>query len=180
MKTVLRIFGIFVILFALLFGTMSIWRAERDKKELRESQAEIAKAQQELAFFKEEVKNMTGESKTQMDEQIAAAEASMKKLPSESTYLAVQGLLALLVLSSLVIGVFLFRPNLKLSSLLIALSVVLLLATYLVSPKLERGEYSGLASRTLALLSGVPVFIAALFAFLIAKKKQTENLRSGR
>lgn len=180
MKTVLRIFGILVILLALLAGAATIWRAERDKNDLKESQTEIAQAQQQLVLLKEEVKNMTGESKVQMEEQIATAEAGMKNLPSESAYMAVQALLAFLIFSSLVIGVFLFRPNLKLSSILMALSFVLLLACYFVSPNLKGGEYSGLAIRTLVLISGIPVCIAALFAFLIAKKKSTENLRSGR
>jgi uncharacterized membrane protein YidH (DUF202 family) len=180
MRTALRIFGILVILFALLFGTMSIWRAQRDKDDLRESRMEIVKAEQSLSLLKEEAKNMTGESKTQIDEQIATAEEGLKKLPSESVYTTVQMLLGFLVVISLILSVFLFRPNLNFSRMLLVSSVVLLLAAYFASPNLERGEYSGLPSRTLALLTGIPVVIAAVFAFLIAKNKRAESLRSGR
>lgn len=180
MRTALRIFGILAILFALLAGTMSIWRAERDKDDIRESQTEIAETQQSLSLLKEEAKNMTGESKAQMEEQIATAEAGMKKLPSESVYTTVQFLLGFLVVISVLLGVFLFRPNLKFSRMLLVSSVVLLLAAYFASPNLERGEYSGLPSRTLALLTGIPVVIVAVFAFLIAKNKRAESLRSGR
>lgn len=180
MRTALRIFGILVILFALLFGTMSIWRAQRDKDDLRESRMEIVEAEQSLSLLKEEAKNMTGESKRQMNEQIATAEEGLKKLPSESVYTTVQMLLGFLVVISLILSVFLFRPNLNFSRMLLVSSVVLLLAAYFASPNLERGEYSGLPSRTLALLTGIPVVIAAVFAFLIAKNKRAESLRSGR
>lgn len=180
MRAALRIFGILVILFALLFGVMSIWRAQRDKNDLRESRMEIVEAEQNLSLLKEEAKNMTGESKTQIDEQIATAEEGLKKLPSESVYTTVQILLGFLVVISLILGVFLFRPNLKFSRIFLVASVVLSLAAYFASPDLKRGEYSGLPSRTLALLTGIPVIIVAVFAFLIAKNKRAESLRSGR
>lgn len=170
MKTVLRIFGVIVILIALLTGAMSIWRANRDKDDLRESQTQMAQAKEQLALLKDEVKNMTGESKVQMDEQIAAVEEGMETLPSESTYIIVQVLLGALLVLALAFGVFLFRPDLKLSTMLLGVSVVLLLAAYFISPDLKRGEYSGLPSRTLALLAGIPVVLAGFFAFLVAKK----------
>lgn len=169
MKTAVRIFGVIIIFIVLSAGAMSIFRAERDKEDVRENQIEIARAQQELSLLKEEARNMTGESKAQMDEQIAAAESGMKKLPSESTYTFVQVLLGALVVLSLVFGVFMFRPNLKLSTILFAVSFVLLLASYFVSPDLKRGEYSGLPSRTLALLTGIPVVLTGLLALAAAK-----------
>ncbi|MBC8643782.1 hypothetical protein H9W95_06300 [Flavobacterium lindanitolerans] len=81
MKTTVRILGVFIILLILFASAASIWRAERDKTELRESQAAIAEAQQSLALLKEEAKNMTGESKVQIESQIAEAESDIKKLP---------------------------------------------------------------------------------------------------
>jgi len=180
MKTTVRIFGIFIILFALLVCTASIWRTQRDKDELSESQALIAQAQEGLALLKEEAKNMTGESKAQIESEIAETESSIKKLPSESTLTIIQVLYGASALLSVIFGVFLFRPNLKLSQTLLAASILLLLATYFLSPDIGGGKYSGFSSRTLALMSGIPVIVVGLFAFWIGKKKSTENLRSGR
>ncbi|TPD69988.1 hypothetical protein [Flavobacterium microcysteis] len=180
MKTTVRIFGIFIILFVLLASSASIWRSQRDKDELRESQELIAQAQQSLTLMKEEVKNMTGESKLEMENQIAEAESGIKKLPSESTFTIVQVLFGASMVLSIVFGVFLFRPNLKSSKTLLVMSILLLLATYFISPDIEGGKYSGFSNRTLALITGIPLIVLALFAFWIAKKKNVESLRNGR
>ncbi|THD29988.1 hypothetical protein [uncultured Flavobacterium sp.] len=180
MKTTVRILGVFIILLILFASAASIWRAERDKTELRESQAAIAEAQQSLALLKEEAKNMTGESKVQIESQIAEAESDIKKLPAESTFTIVQVLFGASMLLSIVFGVFLFRPNLKSSKTLLVASILLLLATYFISPDIDGGKYSGFSRRTLALITGIPLIVVALFAFWIAKKKNAESLRSGR
>lgn len=170
MKTVLRIFGILAIVIALVTCGMSIYRAGLDKEELAEGQTEIVEAQKQLTALKEMAKTMTGESKVEMDQKVAEAETALNSIPSASTYTIVQALIAALLVLAIAFGVFLFRTNLKLSQQLLIASVVLLLATYFISPDLKRGEYSGLPSRTLALLSGVPVVIAGLCAFLVAKR----------
>lgn len=180
MKTTVRIFGIFIILFVLLASSASIWRAQRDKDELSESRELIAEAQQSLVLLKEQAKTMTGESKTQIESQIAEAESGIQKIPSESTYTIVQVLFGACIVLSIVFGVFLFRPNLKSSKTLLVASILLLLATYFISPDIEGGKYSGFSSRTLALISGIPLVVLGLFAFWIAKKKNVDSLRNGR
>ncbi|UPT71892.1 MAG: hypothetical protein M0D53_06210 [Flavobacterium sp. JAD_PAG50586_2] len=170
MKTVFRIFGILAIVIALVTCGMSIYRAGLDKEDLAEGQTELAEAQKQLITLKEMASTMTGESKVEMDKKVAEAEAAINSIPSATTYTIVQALIAALLVLALAFGVFLFRTNLKLSQQLLIASVILLLATYFISPDLKRGEYSGLPSRTLALLSGVPVVIAGLCAFLVAKR----------
>ena len=170
MKTVLRIFGIIIILISLLTCSLSIYRAQRDKNELAEVQVELTEAKAKMDQLKKEVEGMTGESKTELDEQIANFEKEFSNLPSATSYTVVQVILSALLILSLVFAVFLFKANLKLSSSLFYASVILTIVAFFVSPDIERGEYGGMASRTLALLSGIPVVIAGLFAFIIAKK----------
>lgn len=174
MKTALRIFGILAIIIALFTCGMSIYRAGMDKEDLAESQTAIAEAQQQVSSLKEMAKTMTGESKAEMDEKIAEAEAAIANVPPASTYTIVQALIAGLLILALVFGVFLFRTNLKLSQQLLIASIVLLLVAYFVSPDLKRGEYSGMASRSLALLSGIPVVIAGLCAYLVARRNEVK------
>lgn len=170
MKTVFRIFGILAIVIALVTCGMSIYRAGLDKEDLAEEQKELAEAQKQLTTLKEMAKTMTGESKVEMDQKIAEAEEAIKSVPSATTYTIVQALIAGLLILALTFGVLLFRTNLKLSQQLLIASMVLLVATYLMSPDIKRGEYSGMASRSLALLSGIPVVIAGLCAYLVAKR----------
>lgn len=170
MKTAFRIFGILAILIALLTCSMSIYRANLDKGKLAGQEQEMADARVQIAAFKEQVKMMTGESKTQMDEQIATAEKALNELPSSSTYLILEVLLTGLLLLALAFGVFLFRPNLKLATALFWAAVVVTIAAVFLSPDIKRGTYGGLESRTLALLSGIPVVVTGLCAFLVAKK----------
>ncbi len=170
MKTVLRIFGIIIILISLLTCSMSIYRAQLDKDKLADEQTELAEAKNNIDKLKKEAENMTGESKKQIDEQIAGFEKELENIPSETAYLIVQVLLSILLVLSLAFAVFLFRANLKLSSQLFYVAVILTIVAFLVSPDLKRGEYGGMESRTLALLSGIPVAIAGLFAILVAKR----------
>jgi hypothetical protein len=170
MKTVLRIFGIIIILISLITCSMSIYRANLDKNDLTENQAELAETQEKLTLLKEEVKNMTGESKIEMDKQITEMEELLNSIPAASTYTIVAALLVILLLLSLAFGVFLFRTNLKYSNAFFWLAVFLTIIVFFVSPDIKRGEYGGLPSRTLALLSGIPVVIAGLFAIVIAKR----------
>jgi hypothetical protein len=170
MKTVFRIFGTLAVLIAILTCSLSISRANDDKKDVAAEQTQMVAAQQQLASLKEQAKMMTGESKVQLDKQVADVEAIMNSAPSETTYLIVQVLLAGLLLSALAFALFLFRPNLKMATQLLGVAAILLLAAYFVSPDIKRGEYSGIESRTAALISGIPVLIAGLFAFLVAKK----------
>ena len=170
MKTVLRVFGVIAVLMCLLMGGMSIYRTGEDKKDLAEDQTEIANAQAQLESLKEQTKIMTGESKVEMDAKVAEAQAEIDKMPSASTYTIIQVLFGAMLLLALTFGIFLFRPNLKLTTQLLGAAVVLLLLAYFLSPDLKRGEYGGMASRTLALVSGIPVIIAGLCAFGVAKK----------
>lgn len=175
MKTVLKIFGIIVILISLLTCSMSIYRAQIDKDDLVELETQIAEAKTQMATLKEQVKSMTGESKTELDEEIARIEKMIDTVPSATTYTIVQIILSVLLVLSLVFGVFLFKTNLKLSNQLFLAAVILTILAFFVSPDLERGQYSGMASRTLALLSGIPVVIAGLFSVLVAKKSVSKN-----
>lgn len=175
MKTVLRIFGILVILISLITCAMSIYRANLDKKDLAENQTELAATKEKLASLKELVTTMTGESKKEMDGQIATLETDLDNIPSSSTYVLLQVLLSVLLLLALTYGVLLFKPNLTLTNKLFWATVFLVIITFLVSPDLKRGEYGGLPSRTLALLSGIPVLIAGLFALLVAKRSALKN-----
>lgn len=170
MKSVLRIFGILAILIALVTCGMSIYRTGLDKEDLAEGKRERAEAQKQVAMLKEMAKTMTGESKVKMDNKIAEAEAAINSVPSASTYTIVQGLIAVLLVLAMVFGVFLFRTNLKLSQQLLIASMVLLVVTYLVSPDFKRSGYSGMACRSLALLSAIPVVIAGLCAYLAAQR----------
>ncbi len=170
MKTVLRIFGIIVILISLLTCSMSIYRAHIDREELIAQQAELGEVKTKLAALKEEAKVMTGESKVQMDEEIATIENALQQVPSSSAYFAVEVLLLVLLVMALIFGFLLFRPNLKRSNQLFLVAVILTIIVFFVSPDIKRGAYSGLPSRTLALLSGIPVVIAGLFALLVAKR----------
>jgi hypothetical protein len=170
MKTVLRIFGVIIILISLLTCSMSIYRANLDKNDLTENQAKLTETQEKLTLLKEEVKNMTGESKVEMDEQITEMEELLNSIPAASTYTIVAALLVILLLLSLTFGVLLFRTNLNYSNLFFWTAAFLTIIVFFVSPDVKRGEYGGLPSRTLALLSGIPVVIAGLFAILIAKR----------
>ena len=102
--------------------------------------------------------------------QIAGFEKELENVPSATAYTVVQLLLFVLLVLSLVFAVFLFRPNLKLSNLLFFAAVILTIIAFFASPDIKRGEYGGMPSRTLALLSGIPVVITGLFALLVAKR----------
>ena len=170
MKTVFRIFGIIAVLISLAMCAMSVYRTGEDKKDLKENETQIVNAKAQLETLKEQTKIMTGESKVQMDAQVAAAQKQIDTMPSQTTYTIVQGLLSAMLLLALIFAVFLFRPNLKLTGQLLGAAVLLLLLAYFLSPDIKRGEYSGMASRTLALVSGIPVIISGLFAYGVAKK----------
>ncbi|NUY80450.1 hypothetical protein HUK80_06045 [Flavobacterium sp. MAH-1] len=167
MKIVSRIFGIIAIFFAILFCSMSIYRAGIDKDK---AEAELTEAKQQIEQFREQAKTMTGETKAYLDGEIANAEKVINEAPKGSTYLIVQIFLGVLLVLSLAFGYFLFRPNLNTVTKFVAAAVIVTLIVYFASPDIARGKYSGLNSRTLALLSGIPVIVAGLFAFLAAKK----------
>lgn len=173
MKTVFRIFGVLALLIALLTCSMSVYRAGLDKEKLAAKQTEMADAQAKLASFKAEVEKMSGASKTEMEQQIAQAEQELSEVPAESTYLILQIFLSALLLSALAFGVLLFRPKLKPTIQLLAVAVILCAVCYFISPDLKRGEYGGFESKTLALLSGIPVIVAGLFSLLVAKRTAT-------
>jgi drug/metabolite transporter superfamily protein YnfA len=170
MKTLFRIIGILAIVISLVTCGMSIYRSGLDKEDLAEEQPQLVEAQKQLASLKEMAKTMTGESKVEMDKKVAEAEEAMASVPSASTYTIIQIFISAMLALALIFGVFLFRTNLKLSQQLLIASVVLLVVTYFISPDLKRGEYSGFASRTLALISGIPVIIAGLCAWMVARK----------
>lgn len=172
MKTVFRIFGILAILIALLMCVLCIHRASLDNDEIG---PQLAAANAQIAEYKEQANQMGGETKKYLDEQIAAAEAEIKKVPSPATFLTLEGLFAAMILVTLVFGVFLFRPNLKLALPLLGVAVVLFVCAYFVSPDIERGEYGPAESRTLALWAGIPVVIAGLCAFGVATKSAAKK-----
>jgi len=169
-KTVLRIFGVIAVVVALAFGSLSVMRSIDDKKDAEDAVGQMAEAQKQLDNFKELSKTMTGESKAQIDQQIADAEAKLDKIPSPGAYSGVIGLLFALMALSLVFGVLLFKTNLGLATKLCVAAVVVMLACYFLAPDLERGMYGGMKTPTLALMTGIPAIISGLFAFFVAKK----------
>lgn len=166
MKTVFRIFGILAILISLLTCGLSISRSQDDKEDLAKEMAEV-KAQ--MAKAKEQAAETSGETKAYMDAELAKVEKKMNEGPSESTYLIIEIFLSALLILALAFGVFLFRPNPKTAQLLIG-AVIITAVIYFISPDIKRGPYGGMESKTLALVSGIPVIIAGLFAFLVAKR----------
>jgi hypothetical protein len=166
MKTVFKIFGVIAILISVSMCYMSIDRSQDDKVETATALTEV---NAQIAKFRELVNSSTGETKTLLAQELANTEKQIHDQPSPSTYFIIQIFLSVLLLLALSFGVFLFRPNLTLSKQLVALAVVVLLVTYFMSPDIQRGEYSGANSRTLALISGIPVVIAGLFSILAAR-----------
>lgn len=174
MKTLLRVFGVLIVIIALFFSVMSIYRTNEDKKDAETVQAEKGEAEKMVATYKEEVKGLTGETKVMMDEKIAEAEKQLENIPSPSTYLILEVMLVVLALLLLAFAVFLFRPNMNLVPKLLGLAVLLTLAAYFLSPDIKRGTYGGMENKTLALITGIPIIIVGLFAFIIAKKQQKQ------
>lgn len=167
MKTVFRIFGIISLLVAMLFCTLSIYRTYKDGEE---AQTELNEANAQLKTYHDQAASIGGEAEKYMKDQVADVERQINEAPSGTTYTIVTVLLCILLIIALVSGVSLFRANLPLSQKLLIASVVLLAAAYFLSPDIKRGPYGGMENRTLALLSGIPVIVTALFAFLVAKK----------
>lgn len=172
MKIFLKVIGVIVVLIATLASGAGAYRADLDKSKLIESKAEFAQAESQLATLKENVKVMTGESKTEMDAQIAELEDMIAKIPSESTYGLLTALFAGLIVVSLAFGYFLFRPKMKPLTLFLAVASILFIAAYIVSPDIKTGPYGGAESRTLALVAGIPVMIAGLISLAVAKMKK--------
>lgn len=167
MKTIFRIFGIIVILISLVTCSLSISRAQDDKEDVVTAMTAV---NAQLAKYKEQINASTGETKTFLEQELAKTEKQLQEQPSASTYLIVQIFLCVLLLLALTFGVFLFRPNLNLNTQLVGAAIVVTLVTYFMSPDIARGPYGGMDSRTAALVSGIPVILAGLFAFGVAKK----------
>ncbi|RZJ68943.1 hypothetical protein [Flavobacterium sp.] len=173
MKTVARIFGIISFLVAILFCVLSIHRAELDKKDIAE---DLTQANSQIEQFRQQVKGTEGETKTYLDGELAKAEKMIADSPKESTYLIVQIFIGVLIALSLAFVVLLFSKKPALVTQLLVGAVVVTLVVYFASPDIERGEYSGLNSRTLALMSGIPVIVAGLFALLAARKSASAKV----
>jgi flagellar basal body-associated protein FliL len=173
MKIVARIFGIISILIAVLFCSLSFYRAEQDKKETEE---ELVQAHKQLDEFRENVKTTEGETKTYLEGQIAQAEKIIADQPQASNYLIVQIFLGVLIALALVFAILLFGKNPKLTTQLLLAAVVVTFIVYFASPDIERGKYSGLDSRTLALMSGIPVIVSGLWALLAARKSASAKI----
>jgi hypothetical protein len=172
MKTVFRIFGIIVVLISLVTCSLSIYRAQDDKEDVA---AEMTEVNAQMAKYNEQMAGTTGETRVFVEQEKAKIEKMIAEQPSESTYLIVQIFLSVLLLLSLSFAVFLFRPNLKLSTQLLGAAVLVTIVTYFISPDIARGPYGGMESRTAALVSGIPVILAGLFAFGVAKKNTVKQ-----
>jgi len=166
MKTAFRIFGIILALIALLTCSMSAYRAQLDKEKAVTAKTE---AQAQIAKYKEEAGATVGETKAYLDQQIAEAEKEIALVPAASTYSILSIFLGVLLALALAFAVFLFRINLKLTPQLLGAAIIITAVTYFISPDIARGPYGGMESRTLALLSGIPVILTGLLAFGIAK-----------
>jgi uncharacterized membrane protein len=167
MKTVVRIFGILIVVISLVTCSLSIYRAQLDKEDVV---TEMTEVNAQVAKYKEQISTTSGEMKTMLEQELAKVEKVIASQPSASTYLIVQIFLTVLLALALTFAVFLFRPNLKLTTQLLGAAVIITVLTYFMSPDIERGPYGGMESRTAALISGIPVVIAGLFALLIAKR----------
>lgn len=166
MKTFFRIIGMVAIIISLAMGGLAISRSQDDKEDLEKGMAE---AKSKIAEAKKQAGEISGETKAYMEEELAKAEKQINEGPSESTYFIMQIFFSVLLLLSLAFGVFLFRPNLK-TIQLVAGAVLLTVILYFIAPDIKRGEYGGIEDKTMALVVGIPVIIAGLFAFLVAKR----------
>jgi hypothetical protein len=173
MKTVFRIFGIIVILISLVTCSLSIYRAQLDKEDTVTALTEV---NAQLAKFKEQINTTSGEEKVFLEQELAKTEKQISEQPSASTYLIVQIFLSVLLALALTFGVFLFRPNLKTTIQLLGAAIIVTVLTYFMSPDIARGPYGGMESRTAALISGIPVIIAGLFALLVAQRSTSKTI----
>ncbi|NMH28637.1 hypothetical protein [Flavobacterium silvaticum] len=175
MKIVARIFGIITILFALLTCSVSIYSAGVHKEK---TEKELIEARQQMDEFKAQAATTSGETKAYLDEKIATAEKMISEAPSGSTYLIVQIFLAVLLVLTIVFAYLLFKPNMSLVTKLVVAAVLVAVIVYFASPDIKRGQHSGFEDRTFALISGIPVVVAGLFALLVAKKSRANQVNT--
>lgn len=172
MRILLRILGIIAVIAAVGMGTLGVVRNFRDAKDAKESAALFEQASKDLDMMKEQVKNMSGAEADLMNEQIADAE-ELVNIPSSGTFTILGVMMGLLVLTSLISAVFLFKPGHKTAAIILLSTITLSLVAIVLSPDFS-SNYGAISNRKLAMIVAVPAVLVALFAFIMRKPKQAK------
>lgn len=173
MKTLLRVFGVILVLAALVISSLGVVRNFRDAEDVAEYENPM---NSEITELKAQAELLTGESKAAVLDSIKQAEDILKDIPSKSTFTFVGVLMVVLVLTSLVSGVLLFVVREKTAKIILAVTIVAALIAIVISPNIGGGLTGGASNRTVAMIAAVPAFLSALFAFLISRMKPANKL----
>ncbi len=166
MKVLLRILGIIAVLVALGMGTLGVKRNLDDAKDAKEMGATIEQYQKEVAAMKEQVKALSGEEATAMNEEIEKAE-KMLEIPSSGTFTMAAVFIVILMLLSIISAVFLFKAGHKAAVGVFGISVIVGIAAIVMAPKIEANEFSGISNHIIAMIVAIPTVLVALFAFIM-------------
>jgi hypothetical protein len=170
MRILLRILGIIAVLAAVGMGALGVVRNFRDANDAKESAAFFEQGRKDLDMMKEQVKNLSGEEADLMNEQIADAEELMN-IPSSGTFTVIGVMMGLLVLTSLISAVFLFKPGRKTAAMVLFATIGICIIAIVLSPDFS-SNYGAISNRKLAMIVAVPAVLVALFAFIMRNPKQ--------
>lgn len=176
MRILLRILGIIAVLVAVGMGALTVNRNFEDAKDAKEMATTIEQYQKDVATMKEQVKAMSGDEATAMNEEIAKAE-KMLDIPSPGTFTFIGILMAVLVIVSLISAVFLFKAGHKIAVILLGVAVIAGLAAIVISPNIST-EYGPASNRTLSIVVTIPAVIAAFFAFVMRNGKKPAQVNN--
>ena len=165
MRILLRILGIIAVLAAVGMGALSVNRNFEDAKDAKEMAPQFEQYRKDVADMKEQVKALSGEEATAMNEEIEKAE-KMLDIPSPGTFTLIGILMAVLALVSLVSGIFLFKPGRKIAVMLLGVAIIAGLAAIVISPNIST-EYGPASNRMLSIIVTIPAVLAAFFAFIL-------------
>jgi ABC-type siderophore export system fused ATPase/permease subunit len=174
MKILLKIVGVLALLISLALGFLAITRTGTDMEAAMELEAKMTESKNKL----NEMAKGDAESEKIMKKVQSEMEGEVKKLniPSSNTFLLLMLILGIILVLSLVSGIFLFVAKKTATTAILGILVVLSLIAYVMSPDLGDNErkYTARANnKQVALLAGIPAIIVAACAFgnaRIAKK----------
>ncbi len=167
MKILVKIVGVLAVLIALLTCSLGSSRNFSDAEEITGFEQKLEKLK---ASVKEELKNSNGKQTAEAFEKALAdakKSAGIKDLPSKSTFENSAMLIALLMLLSVVAGVFLFLPRLTTSMIILGIAVLASLTLIMIAP--DMGEKSRATNVQVAWMGIIPALLATLCAYLNAK-----------
>jgi len=176
MKTLLRVFGVILVLVALVVSSLGVVRNFRDAEDAAEYENTMSQGNLEIKELKAQAELLTGESKAAALDSIKQAEDILKDIPSKNTFTFIGVLMVVLVLTSLVSAVLLFVVREKAAKIILAITIVSALIAIVISPNIGGGLTGGASNRTVAMIAAVPAFLSALFAFLISRMKPSNKL----